>query len=140
MIDIDPIQCNGCGICVDTCPTDAIVLHAGKAHIEQIFCHGCRVCMSVCPQGAILEAERVPVIKSENTKPYATPTPQAVATDRLSVVSSLLGAAIDAGLALSSPAKKNLPTQINGRGQGNGLGRRGGRGRGQRRHKNNGRR
>ena len=140
MIDIDLIRCNGCGICVDTCSIDAIVLHAGKAYIEQELCRGCQVCMNSCPQGAILEAELVPVIKSENAKPYATTIPQAVVTDRLSAISSLLGAAIDAGLAFSSPAKEDLPTQIYGRGQRNGLGRRGGRGRRQHRHKNNGRR
>ena len=137
MIDIDRIRCDGCGICVDTCPTDAIVLHAGKAYIEQELCRECQICMNSCSQGAILEVELVPVIKSGNTKPYSTPIPEALITDRLGVVSSLLGVAIDAGLALNSPAKENLPTQINGRGQRNGLRRRGGHGQRQRRHKNN---
>lgn len=46
--------CTGCGICVSSCPTDAIVLLNGKAHIEEEACRNCRKCVRVCPSGAIV--------------------------------------------------------------------------------------
>jgi len=140
VIDIDHLLCDGCGTCIDICPTDAIVLHAGKTCIEQELCKGCQVCIDACPQGAILSVEQVRLIENETEKPYSVPVPEAIIANRLSVVSSLLGAVIDSGFALSSPAKRNLSKQMVGRRQRNGLGQRGGHRQRKRRHKNNGRR
>ncbi len=44
--------CDGCGDCVDVCPTWAIdVEHTAK--IDQLSCMPCRKCETVCPRGAI---------------------------------------------------------------------------------------
>lgn len=140
MIDIDRILCDGCGACVDICPTNAIVLSAGKASIKQEFCKECRVCMNACPQGAIRAVEQIRVIENKTAKPYSAPASDTITTDRSSVVSSLLGAVINSGLALGTSAERNQPMQRTGRRQGNGRGQGGGRGQGKHRRRNNGRR
>ena len=146
MIDIDHILCDGCGACVDICPTNAILLSAGKASIKQAFCKECRVCMNACPQGAIQAVEQIRVIENKSAKPYSAPASDAITTDQPSVISSLLGAVINSGLALGTSAERNQPVQRTGRGQGGGRRQGGGRGRGNGRgqggrgRRNNGRR
>ena len=51
---IDEEACTGCGICVEWCPTDAIVLNAeGLAQRDEGACLGCGVCSRFCPEEAI---------------------------------------------------------------------------------------
>ena len=55
---IDPELCNWCGICVESCPYDAISqldLLGGKvvATIAAATCKGCGGCVPICPQHAI---------------------------------------------------------------------------------------
>lgn len=51
---IDEEICSGCGICVEWCPTDAIVLDAeGVAQRDEGACLGCGVCSRFCPEEAI---------------------------------------------------------------------------------------
>ena len=140
MIDIDHILCDGCGACVNACPMDAIVLAADKASIKQAFCKECQACMDACPQGAIRAVEQIRVIENKTAKPYSAPASDTVTTDRSSVVSSLLGAVINSGLALGTSAERNQPTQRTGRRQRNERRQGGGRGQGRRGRKNNGRR
>ena len=140
MIDIDHILCDGCGACVDICPTDAILLSAGKASIKQAFCKECQVCVNTCPKGAIQAVKEIHITENKTAKPYSAPASNAVTLDRSSVVASLLGAVINSGLALGTPAERNQPTQKTGRRQGNGRGQGGGRGQGRRGRNNNGRR
>lgn len=45
-------QCNGCGICVDTCLYDAITIKNNKACINQ-KCIFCMICITTCPLNAI---------------------------------------------------------------------------------------
>ena len=47
--------CLGCGLCVETCPRQAISLQSGLAQIDQNRCNHCVLCLAVCPQGAIIE-------------------------------------------------------------------------------------
>lgn len=140
MIDIDRLLCSGCGACIDICPTDAIVLHTGKAHIEQNLCRECQACINACPQGAILLVEQVRLHENKTEKPYSAPIPETTITDRSSAAFSLLGAVIDAGLACNSSVKQNLPRETVGGRQRNGQGRRGGHGQRKGRHQNKGRR
>jgi len=55
--------CLGCGLCVESCPQQAVWLLWGQAEIDQSRCNQCRLCLDVCPQGAIVEL--VPVSKGE---------------------------------------------------------------------------
>ena len=45
--------CIGCGICVTTCTTGAIVLDNNVAYIDSEKCKLCRECEAMCPTGAI---------------------------------------------------------------------------------------
>ena len=63
-LDIQPVVCISCGVCVDSCPTDVIALSASSgqvsvAHVED--CQGCFLCVMDCPVDAIsLKQVRVP--------------------------------------------------------------------------------
>ncbi len=55
-------HCDGCALCVDTCPYNAISLEAfedekGKEHrriaTDKALCKGCGVCMATCPKGGV---------------------------------------------------------------------------------------
>lgn len=53
---VDPSKCDGCGKCVDICPSD--IMHmlpsARKAYnIEPNYCWECYACVKECPQHAI---------------------------------------------------------------------------------------
>ena len=50
---VDADACAGCGICVDTCPHQAIHLEEGIAVIDGEICAGCGACAEACPREAI---------------------------------------------------------------------------------------
>ena len=60
MVTINSSDCNGCGICIDTCPTGALVLQNKHAFIHQELCQECHSCIETCPQGAIVVREKYP--------------------------------------------------------------------------------
>lgn len=64
MVTINYADCNGCGLCVDECPTGALILQNNHAFIDQHICQECYNCISVCPQGAILVGEKQPVAEN----------------------------------------------------------------------------
>jgi len=45
--------CNGCGICIETCPSNAITMREGKAKIDPFMCTGCGACIPICPKETI---------------------------------------------------------------------------------------
>jgi len=51
--EIKTRNCVGCGLCVDVCPHDAIVLDEDEhvAKVVDVLCHGCGICSAVCPSG-----------------------------------------------------------------------------------------
>jgi ferredoxin len=51
-IKIDGEKCNGCGLCVDACYSNAIKIENGKAVVND-ECVGCGICVSECPNEAI---------------------------------------------------------------------------------------
>ena len=53
---VDRSSCQGCGLCVKTCPADILSLEDGNvsAHVEAgLGCIACGHCMMVCPHGSI---------------------------------------------------------------------------------------
>lgn len=58
MISINLERCNGCGVCVEICPTGAVYLVDGKAAVDQKLCCDCQACVAACPTEAITLAAR----------------------------------------------------------------------------------
>ena len=50
---VDEGACNGCGDCVEACPSKAITLEDQKAVVDPFQCTGCGGCIPECPEGAI---------------------------------------------------------------------------------------
>lgn len=50
---VDENICTGCGICVDTCPTQAIEMVDGLAKVNPDKCNGDGTCVEACPVAAI---------------------------------------------------------------------------------------
>ena len=46
-------RCDGCGACVEVCPTGAIYLVDGKAMVDGSLCRDCEACIAACPTEAI---------------------------------------------------------------------------------------
>lgn len=74
MIQIRVEYCDGCGACVEVCPSGALYLVNGKATVDEARCRECEMCVSTCPRHAIVvvgervgEAEplRVPAVEPE---------------------------------------------------------------------------
>lgn len=54
---VNRTECTGCGICVDDCPSGAIILDdSGISVIDQSTCTECGGCVSACPAEAIAES------------------------------------------------------------------------------------
>ena len=52
---IDEDWCIGCTLCIDACPTDAIIGSNKRMHtVIEEFCTGCELCLPVCPVDCIL--------------------------------------------------------------------------------------
>ena len=60
-------RCNGCGQCLDGCPTWAIDLKNGSARIDALSCMPCGLCQTACTRGAIGYARTaaIPATKEE---------------------------------------------------------------------------
>ncbi len=50
---VDPDACTGCGVCIDSCPAEAIEMENGVARIIDASCTNCRTCVDECPVEAI---------------------------------------------------------------------------------------
>jgi electron transport complex protein RnfB len=54
MAVIDEAWCIGCTLCLDACPTDAILGGNKRMHtVIEAFCTGCELCVPVCPVDCI---------------------------------------------------------------------------------------
>jgi len=70
---VDSARCTGCGLCVGVCPTGAISMAAGKAHVDREICTGCAACVDECAVDAIqpvLQGELVPAPERPAPTPY----------------------------------------------------------------------
>jgi len=53
IVIIDSDTCNGCGVCVKSCPAKILAMKDGKAAVVGDDCLGCQSCVQLCPTGAI---------------------------------------------------------------------------------------
>jgi len=56
VIIIDAERCDGCGACVEVCPTGALHLVDGRVTLDGALCRECEACLAACPNGAIIFA------------------------------------------------------------------------------------
>lgn len=54
MINIDVNKCNGCGLCVNDCIYNNIIIIEEHAYALNKSCTSCGHCIAVCPQNAVL--------------------------------------------------------------------------------------
>ena len=52
---VDLEKCEGCGDCVEACPTESIKIVDDKAEINADECADCGTCIDECPTKAISE-------------------------------------------------------------------------------------
>ena len=62
MYEVSESKCIGCGICLESCPFDAIFMVDNKAQIDKHKCRECRKCLDVCPTEAI-EVRSEPIVE-----------------------------------------------------------------------------
>jgi len=59
IIVIDEEKCDGCELCILSCPEGALQIVGGKAKVvKENFCDGLGACLGECPQGALTIEEK----------------------------------------------------------------------------------
>lgn len=62
-------KCTLCGICIDSCPVNALLHEDDKIVIDETLCTLCGICISICEEDAIeIEVERKRTISLEEYK------------------------------------------------------------------------
>ena len=52
-VKADQEKCDGCGSCVEACPTEALSVENGKVVVDADACIDCGVCVDECPVEAL---------------------------------------------------------------------------------------
>jgi len=55
---VEASRCTGCGTCAATCPSGAMRVEGGQAHIDLHRCLDCLCCQENCPEAAVLLRRR----------------------------------------------------------------------------------
>lgn len=59
IILIDEEKCDGCGLCIPSCPEGALAIVDGKARlVSESYCDGMGACIGECPRGAMTVVKR----------------------------------------------------------------------------------
>ena len=56
LAEIDPVLCQGCGLCADVCRYNAIqppIENQIRYSVNELLCEGCAACVHACPESAI---------------------------------------------------------------------------------------
>ena len=52
-VNVNLEKCNGCGTCVESCPSEALSLENEKISVDADACVDCGVCVDECPEEAL---------------------------------------------------------------------------------------
>ena len=52
-IKVDAEKCDGCGVCVQSCPMDALSMKDNKPYLRYDECWYCGACAEDCPRQAL---------------------------------------------------------------------------------------
>ncbi|UCF71347.1 MAG: 4Fe-4S dicluster domain-containing protein [candidate division WOR-3 bacterium] len=74
-IKVDDATCIGCVACMKVCPTKAIRLRGGKAHINYERCIDCGGCLRICPHHAVVPVTTSPSDLNRFKYRIALPSP-----------------------------------------------------------------
>jgi len=61
-------ECEGCGVCIDVCPVDAITMNDGKAQIDNSICTRCGECFDACPMEMIRPNSENPALRGRRNR------------------------------------------------------------------------
>ena len=81
-VRLDEAACQGCINCIKYCPTQAIRVHNGKAHIIDKFCIDCGRCIRYCPHHAKIPAYDPLTVINDFKYTVALPAPSLYAQYR----------------------------------------------------------
>ncbi|MCL4465719.1 MAG: 4Fe-4S binding protein [Chloroflexi bacterium] len=103
MVYVEVRKCTGCGVCVATCPKQAISLADGLASVDSGACDQCGRCLEVCPVGAICGVGEVLPVRLAGVQPHASAQPATLAAKPAlvsQVLSRVAPVALDVVVAL----------------------------------------
>ena len=66
--NIDLRLCNGCGVCIESCPQDVLRMNEGtkKAYVAYLReCESCLLCEMICPEFAIYCVSETPTTEAK---------------------------------------------------------------------------
>jgi Fe-S-cluster-containing dehydrogenase component len=70
----NPDSCDGCSICIDRCPMDALTIENFKSVVDLDRCIGCGLCVTTCPTESLQlvrkPEEEQPVVPKSNVQNY----------------------------------------------------------------------
>ena len=75
MVYVDASKCTGCGVCVPSCPKQAISLADGTASIDGAACDQCGRCLDLCPTAAIRSVGEALPVRVAGVRPYPLAQP-----------------------------------------------------------------
>lgn len=97
-VRLDEAACQGCINCIKYCPTQAIRVHNGKAHIIDKFCIDCGRCIRYCPHHAKIPNYDSLTVMNNYKYTVALPAPSLYAQyNNLSNVDIVLNALLKLG-------------------------------------------
>lgn len=97
-VRLNEAACQGCINCIKYCPTQAIRVHNGKAHIIDKFCIDCGRCIRYCPHHAKIPAYDPLTVINDYKYTVALPAPSLYAQyNNLSNVDIVLNALVKLG-------------------------------------------
>jgi electron transfer flavoprotein alpha subunit len=88
---LDKTRCTGCGACIEVCPTGALTLVEGKAHLDDALCQGCEACIQACPAGALQPVLEIKAVPAEMRVPEYMP-PSVSSSPRTSLLATVVAA------------------------------------------------